>query len=128
VSVPWFWSIQFEVNIKSVGIPSIADEVVVTQGSTDERRFAAAYGLNGQIVAAVTFNNARNLEYYQRLIEAAAPFPPDLSAVDQATGDTPVPADFPPPSALTNRPTVVLTGHSPTEMRVERKETQETAA
>ena len=128
VSVPWFWSIQFEVNIKSVGIPSIADEVVVTQGSTDERRFAAAYGLNGQIVAAVTFNAGRYLEYYERLIAAAAPFPPDLGNVEQATGDAPVPADFPPPSALTNRPTVVLTGHAPTEMRVERKETEESAA
>jgi len=128
VSVPWFWSIQFEVNIKSVGIPSIADHVVVTQGSTDERRFAAAYGRNGQVVAAVTFNAGRYLEFYARLIETAAPFPPDLGRVEQATGDEPVPADFPPPSALTNRPTVVLTGHSPTEMRVQRKETEERGA
>jgi len=125
VSVPWFWSIQFEVNIKSVGVPSIADQVVVTQGSTDDRRFVAAYGLNGQIVAAVSFNAGRYLEFYERLIQEAAPFPPDLSNVDQATGADPVPADFPPASALTNRPTVVLTGHSPTEMRVERKETEE---
>ena len=128
VSVPWFWSIQFEVNIKSVGIPTIADEVVITQGSTDERRFAAAYGLNGQVVAAVTFNAGRYLEFYERLIETAAPFPPDLSNVDQATGDEPVQADFPPPSALTNRPTVIVTGHSPTEMRVQRKETEERVA
>jgi 3-phenylpropionate/trans-cinnamate dioxygenase ferredoxin reductase component len=128
VSVPWFWSIQFEVNVKSVGIPTIADQVVITQGSTDERRFAAAYGANGQVVAAVTFNAGRYLEYYGRLIENAAPFPPDLSNVGQATGDDPVPADFPPPSALTNRPTVIVTGHSPTEMRVQRKETEEAAA
>jgi 3-phenylpropionate/trans-cinnamate dioxygenase ferredoxin reductase component len=128
VSVPWFWSIQFEVNIKSVGVPSIADQVVVTQGSTDDRRFVAAYGLNGQIVAAVSFNAGRYLEFYERLIAEAAPFPPNLSNVDQATGDDPVPADFPPASALTNRPTVVLTGHSPTEMRVERKEIEESAA
>jgi NADPH-dependent 2,4-dienoyl-CoA reductase/sulfur reductase-like enzyme len=128
VSVPWFWSIQFEVNIKSVGVPTLADQVVITQGSTDERRFAAAYGMNGQVVAAVTFNAGRYLEYYERLIESAAPFPPDLSNVDQATGDDPVPADFPPPSALTNRPTVVLTGHSPTAMSVQRKATEEHAA
>jgi hypothetical protein len=37
-------------------------------------------------------------------------------------------ADFPPASALTNRPTVIVTGHSPTEMRVQRQETEETAA
>ena len=128
VSVPWFWSIQFEVNIKSVGVPSMADQVVVTQGSTADRRFVAAYGLNGTIVAAVSFNDGRYLEFYERLIQEAAPFPIRLDNVDQATGDDPVPAAFPPQSELTNRPTVVLTGHSPTEMRVERKETEETAA
>jgi hypothetical protein len=126
--VPWFWSIQFEVNIKSVGVPSMADQVVVTQGSTADRRFVAAYGLNGTIVAAVSFNDGRYLEFYERLIQEAAPFPIRLDNVDQATGDDPVPAAFPPQSELTNRPTVVLTGHSPTEMRVERKETEETAA
>ena len=61
--VPGFWSIQFGVNIKSVGVPTIADEVVVTQGSIDDRRFVAAYGLNGTIVAAVSFNAGRYLEY-----------------------------------------------------------------
>jgi hypothetical protein len=70
----------------------------------------------------------RYLEFYERLIENAGPFPPGLSNVDQAIGDDPVPAAFPPPSALTNRPTVIVTGHSPTEMRVQRKETQEAAA
>ena len=103
------------------------EEAADSQGSPDERRFAAAYGVNGQVVAAVTFNAGRYLEFYERLIENAAPFPPDLSNVDQATGDEPVPGHFPPASALTNRPTVIVTGHSPTEMRVQRKETEETA-
>ena len=110
-----------------VPVDEYAALAVRGQGSPDERRFAAAYGVNGQVVAAVTFNAGRYLEFYERLIENAAPFPPDLSNVDQATGDEPVPGHFPPASALTNRPTVIVPGHSPTEMRV-RKETEETAA
>ena len=45
--LPAFWSNQFGVNIKSVGLPTVAEEVVVTQGSVEERRFVAAYGRDG---------------------------------------------------------------------------------
>ncbi|CAM5291577.1 FAD/NAD(P)-binding oxidoreductase [Streptomyces hirsutus] len=52
LSIPAFWSIQFGVNIKSVGVPTFADEVVVTQGSVADRRFVAAYGYRGRVTAA----------------------------------------------------------------------------
>ena len=120
VGVPSFWSIQFGVNIKSVGVPSVADHVVVAQGSTEQRRFAAAYGRQGQLVGAATFNGARWLEHYERLIASTAPFPPDLGEAEQATGATPVPADFPAPHPMTNQPTVLITGHSPTDLHVQR--------
>jgi 3-phenylpropionate/trans-cinnamate dioxygenase ferredoxin reductase component len=120
VGVPSFWSIQFGVNIKSVGVPSVADHVVVAQGSTERRRFAAAYGRQGQLVGAATFNGARWLEHYERLIASTAPFPPDLGEAEQATGATPVPADFPAPHPMTNQPTVLITGHSPTDLHVQR--------
>jgi 3-phenylpropionate/trans-cinnamate dioxygenase ferredoxin reductase subunit len=55
-----FWSTQFGVNIKSVGVPSLADQIVMTQGSPERAGFAAAYGDGeGRIVAAVTFNHGR---------------------------------------------------------------------
>ena len=76
VAVPAFWSSQFGVNIKSVGVPSAAEEVAITQGELAEASFVAAYGKEGQLVAAVTFNHAKWVEFYQRLIEQAAPFPP----------------------------------------------------
>ena len=69
----------------------MADEVVVTQGSTDDRRFVAAYGLNGTIVAAVSFNAGRYLEYYERLIQEAAAFPPDLGQSTRPPATTPSP-------------------------------------
>ena len=48
--LPAFWSGQFGVNIKCVGVPPFGDEIVFTQGSVKERRFAAAYGRRGRIV------------------------------------------------------------------------------
>ncbi len=119
VAVPTFWSSQFGVNIKSVGVPTDADEVLITQGSLDDARFVAAYGKDGRVVAAVAFDEAKWLEYYQRLIEQAAPFPPDPRGVDQPPSAAPVPAEFPEPQGRFREATVVLTGHDPNEQRVE---------
>jgi len=115
VGLPTFWSTQFGVEIKSIGVPTFADEVVVAQGSTADRRFVAAYGRQGRITAAVTFDHGMWLEFYGRLIEQAAPFPPRSRTVDQPSTRQPVPAEIrqtPPAQA-----TVVLTGHQPGERR-----------
>jgi len=117
LSMPIFWSTQFGNEIKSVGVPSIADRVVVTQGSVPERRFVAAYGRRGRLVGAVTFNQAKWLEFYQRLIEQAAPFPPTFHTVDQPIVRRPVAAEFPAQPIPTQDATVVLTGHDPSERR-----------
>ncbi len=86
--LPSFWSGQFGVNIKSVGVCSFGDEMVFTQGSVEQRRFAAAYGYRGRTVGAVTFNHGKWLPYYASLIERSAHFrrprrattaPPSLS-------------------------------------------------
>lgn len=116
--IPGFWSVQFGVNIKSVGVPPFADQVVITQGSVTERRFVAAYGCEGRVVAAATFNQAKYLHFYEDLIAAAAPFPPDLRAADQPADMQPVPAEFPHPSQPSHSAVVALTGHAPSERRV----------
>jgi NADPH-dependent 2,4-dienoyl-CoA reductase/sulfur reductase-like enzyme len=72
VAVPEFWSSQFGVNIKSVGVPSAADEVAIAQGSLEDARCVAAYGKKGRIVAAVAFNHARWIEFYQYLVPTAS--------------------------------------------------------
>jgi Reductase C-terminal len=117
--LPGFWSGQFGVNIKSVGVPSFGDEIVFTQGSVKDRRFAAAYGRRGRIVAAVTFNQGKWLEYYAGLIEQSAPFPPPPPGWDRPDDMTPMPAEFPEPGAPMAMPEVVLTGHNPSERRAE---------
>jgi NADPH-dependent 2,4-dienoyl-CoA reductase/sulfur reductase-like enzyme len=115
ISVPAFWSIQFGVNIKSVGVPPYADEIVFTQGSVAANNFVAAYGRDGRVVAAVFFDQAKWLDFYRAQIESAAPFPPDLTPADGPTPAGPVPAEF--PDVPYHIPTVVLSGHQPDELR-----------
>jgi 3-phenylpropionate/trans-cinnamate dioxygenase ferredoxin reductase subunit len=117
--LPSFWSGQFGVNIKSVGVPPFGEDIVFTQGSVKERRFAAAYGHRGRTVAAVTFNHGKWLEYYARLIEQSAPFPPPPPGWDKPEDMKPMPAQFPEPGVPTSIPDVVLTGHDPSERRAE---------
>jgi NADPH-dependent 2,4-dienoyl-CoA reductase/sulfur reductase-like enzyme len=117
LAIPVFWSAQFDTNIKSAGVPTLADQVVIAQGSVAQRRFVAAYGYQGRLTAAVGFNQAKWLEHYQGLIEAGAPFPPDLRGVDEPADGQPVAAQIPGPRARGRQATVTVTGHDPSELR-----------
>ncbi|MEU8776414.1 FAD-dependent oxidoreductase [Streptomyces sp. NPDC048606] len=117
--VPAFWSSQFGINVKSVGVPSMGTEIVITQGSRDERRFTGVYGYQGRVIGAVTFDNCRWLEFYQRQIEETAPFPPEFPTMDRRPeGHKTLPADFPDPSVPTHGPTITLSGYSPADRRI----------
>jgi NADPH-dependent 2,4-dienoyl-CoA reductase/sulfur reductase-like enzyme len=117
--IPQFWSGQFGVNIKSVGVPSFGDEIVFMQGSVKQRRFAAAYGRRGRIVGAVTFNHAKWIDYYRDQIARSGPFPPPPPGFDFPEDMRVMPAEFPPHGVPTEAPDVVLTGHHPSERRAE---------
>ena len=117
--VPSNWSGQFGVNIKTVGVPSFGDEIIFTQGSVKERRFAAAYGRRGRIVGAVTFDHGKWLQYYEALIKQSGPFPPPPAGFDVPADARPIPADFPARGVPTGTPDVVLTGHNPGELQAE---------
>ncbi|WP_225828712.1 NAD(P)/FAD-dependent oxidoreductase [Streptomyces naphthomycinicus] len=114
LAVPTFWSTQFGLNIKSVGVPTYSDHVVIAQGSLEARRLAVVYGYRGRVTAAVTVDMAKSLDYYRHLIETAAPFPPPPGAADRAiAADVPIPSDVPDPKGLSHEPVVALTGHLP---------------
>lgn len=117
LAMPRFWSVQFGVEIKSVGVPSVADEVVIAQGSVAQHRFLAVYGYKGRVVAAVAFNQNKWLDFYEPLIEQAAAFPPGFDHVDAPDSQKPVPAGFQPMVSPTQDATVVVTGHDPSERR-----------
>jgi NADPH-dependent 2,4-dienoyl-CoA reductase/sulfur reductase-like enzyme len=117
--IPQFWSGQFGVNIKSVGVPSFGDEIVFTLGSLKQRRFAATYGRRGRIVGAVTFNHGKWIEHYRQEIARSGPFPPQPPGFDFPEDMRVMPADFPARGVPTEAPDVVLTGHAPSERRAE---------
>lgn len=119
MEVPAFWSSQFGVNIKSVGVPSMGTEILIAQGSLESRRFVGVYGYQGRVIGAVAFDHARWLPFYQELIEATASFPPTFATVDRRPdGRRPVDADFPDPSVPSHGPTVTVSGYSPADRRM----------
>ena len=83
--------------------------------AVEDLRFAAAFGKNGRIVGAVTFNHGKWLQYYASLIEKSAPFPPPPPGYDVPANAHVMPARFPDPREPTGNPDVVLTGHDPTD-------------
>jgi 3-phenylpropionate/trans-cinnamate dioxygenase ferredoxin reductase subunit len=112
-ALPRFWSDQFGLNIKSVGIPAVADQVVLTQGSFERGPFVAAYGRSGVTVGAVAVNAPRVLDGYAALVEERAPFPPAIDATDspgnQAAVDPRIPHSAP---ELVTAPVTVRKGQS----------------
>jgi 3-phenylpropionate/trans-cinnamate dioxygenase ferredoxin reductase subunit len=117
--LPGVWSGQFGVNIKMVGVPSFGDEILLTQGSFESRRFAAAYGRRGRIIGAVTFDYGKWVRFYGEQIERSGSFPPTPAGFDLPVDARPMPADFPARGVPTGIPDVVLTGHDPNERSAE---------
>jgi 3-phenylpropionate/trans-cinnamate dioxygenase ferredoxin reductase subunit len=54
--VPYVWSDQYEHKLQIVGRPGPDDDLVVVEGSFEERRFLAAYVAGTRVTAAVTLN------------------------------------------------------------------------
>ena len=74
VTVPYVWSDQYDLKIQVLGLPQPDDEVVVVDGSLEERRFLALYGREGRLSAAVGFGRPRLLMRFRPLLEHGASF------------------------------------------------------
>ena len=74
--VPYFWSDQYDRKIQFVGHVSGAGAPVVVEGSVEDRRFVAAYGRDGRLVAALSMNMPHRIMAYRAMIAAGTPFPP----------------------------------------------------
>ena len=72
--IPYFWSDQYDTKIQMVGVP--AEDVVIAEGSVEERKFVAVYGREGRTVGAIGFSLPRRLMQYRQQIADRAPFPP----------------------------------------------------
>ncbi|MEM8609310.1 MAG: FAD-dependent oxidoreductase [Myxococcota bacterium] len=68
VSVPMFWSDQYDIKIQGVGRPRATDELVLTGGTPEDEKFVALYGRSGRLVGAVTFNRPPKVIALRKLI------------------------------------------------------------
>ena len=76
--VPYFWSDQYDTKIQFVGLADPGDDVLVVEGSVEERRFVAAFGRHGRLVAALAFNRPPRIMKYRAMLATGAPFPPPV--------------------------------------------------
>lgn len=67
--IPWFWSDQHDANIQMIGLPEAWDEVA-TRGDPADGSFLTMYLTDGKIVGAIAINNARDLRFAKRLMQA----------------------------------------------------------
>lgn len=111
--LPRFWSHQFDLVIKSIGLPTAGDQIIITEGSQDESRFVAVYGKDGKVVAAVAVDSPRALEAYVPMIEQAAAFPPQLHASDAPDPHRVESAGFPPAGTTSHGSSGAPTGPGP---------------
>jgi NADPH-dependent 2,4-dienoyl-CoA reductase/sulfur reductase-like enzyme len=66
--VPWFWSDQYDRKIQVAGRTSADADVVVVEGSTDERRFVALYGRAGRLVGVLGMNRPAHVMRWRQAI------------------------------------------------------------
>lgn len=71
--VPWFWSDQYDRKIQLAGRTSVTDQLVVVDGSLEERRFVALLGRGGKVVGALGMNRpAPVMQWSNRIAEGAS--------------------------------------------------------
>lgn len=66
-SIPWFWSDQYELKLKMVGLSQGYDQLAI-RGSMENNSFSAFYLKDGQILAADTVNRPPDFMLAKRLI------------------------------------------------------------
>ncbi|MBO0727690.1 MAG: FAD-dependent oxidoreductase [Acidimicrobiaceae bacterium] len=69
-SVPSFWSDQYDVKFKSVGLLRAADELVVVEEAPERHGLLVEARAGGRVVGAITLNMPRAILTYQRELRA----------------------------------------------------------
>lgn len=66
--VPYFWSDQYDVKIQFAGRARSDDEVIVVDGSVEDRKFLALFGREGKLRGVLGFNRPAQVIRYRRMI------------------------------------------------------------
>ncbi|MDR3081140.1 MAG: FAD-dependent oxidoreductase [Streptomyces sp.] len=68
--IPSFWSDQYDVRFRSVGLPALADEARVLEDESADRRLEVAYYRQGRLIGALTANRIGRIAAYRRRLTA----------------------------------------------------------
>ncbi|RJG04497.1 NAD(P)/FAD-dependent oxidoreductase [Noviherbaspirillum sedimenti] len=66
-AAPWFWSDQYDLNLKMVGLSHGYDQLVF-RGSLESRNFSAFYMLDGRVLAVDTVNRPVEFNLSKQLV------------------------------------------------------------
>jgi 3-phenylpropionate/trans-cinnamate dioxygenase ferredoxin reductase subunit len=80
-AVPWFWSDQYHLNLKMVGLSSGYDRLVL-RGSLEQRSFSAFYLAGNRVLAVDTVNRPVEFNLSKRLIAERIAVDPTLLGDD----------------------------------------------
>lgn len=69
-AVPWFWSLQYDLKLQTVGLSVGHDEIVV-RGSIDARAFSLVYLKQGRVIALDCVNMLRDFVQAKALVPSA---------------------------------------------------------
>jgi 3-phenylpropionate/trans-cinnamate dioxygenase ferredoxin reductase component len=73
---PFFWSDQYDLTLRSFGLPSHRHRVEIVEGDLDDRRFVAAYGdEKDRVVAVVGAGMTKALRGWRQAVVDRAPMP-----------------------------------------------------
>jgi 3-phenylpropionate/trans-cinnamate dioxygenase ferredoxin reductase subunit len=75
IEVPWFWSNQYEVKFKTMGMPVGWDEYCI-RGNPDSGSFSVAYLKDRRLVALDSVNNMRDYAQAKQLIRSSVKLDP----------------------------------------------------
>ena len=69
--VPWFWSTQYDIKLKIIGLRKGYDEYFIT-GNMKEEKFSVIYVKNSKIIAIDTVNDQKTFSYGKKAITSKA--------------------------------------------------------
>lgn len=74
VSLPWFWSDQYDLKLQIAGLNTGYDEVVLSGDPTRDRDFSCFYLRDGELLAADCINRPRDFMLSKQVITQQRPF------------------------------------------------------
>ena len=83
-AVPWFWSMQYDIKLQTVGLSTGFDEIVL-RGDPENKSFSVVYLKQKQVIALDCVNATKDYVQGRKLVSIGAS--PDISALSDASID-----------------------------------------